>query len=392
MKETSSQSRARFCPGCGEPVGRNVRFCGACGKRLSSESVPIPHAGGPPSPFAGLAVLVGFLTVGLALWVAVLAPAKAPGRLPLAQKPDEKGAPEAASGGTLPENHPPIEIPADVKRYIADLEAKAAARPKDLGAWKTVAEVEYRAGQIDRGYLDKAQASFRHVLEIDAKDLDALRGIGNIHFDHDQYAEATDSYTRYLALKPDDLNVRTDLGTMYLYGGKPEQAIAEYGKVLAKDPKFYQAHYNLAIAYARTGDTPKAREALGHALALAPDERTRAEIQAMIDRAEGGKGASEPTGSTEPKSFQGLVEASLRSHPIVGPKIVRFEWSSPSAGRVRLRDFPMQGMPEMARTKFLDRLQGDLDSAKRQSGLAGMGALELVDDPSGQVMMTVSTK
>jgi tetratricopeptide (TPR) repeat protein len=322
----------------------------------------------------------------------VLAPGKAPGRVPLAQRPpDEKAAPET-TGAALPENHPPIEIPADVKRYIADLEAKAATRPKDLAAWKTVAELEYRAGQVDRSYLDKALASFRHVLEIDAQDLDALRGIGNVHFDHEQYAEAVDPYSRYLALKPDDLNVRTDLGTMYLYGGKPDKAIAEYDKVLAKDPKFYKAHYNLGIAYAQTGDRPKAVEALGRALSLAPDDRTRAEIQTMIDRAAGREGPPASTGATEPKSFQSLVETSLRNHPIIGPKIVRFEWSSASAGRVRLRDFPMQGMPEMVRTKFLDRLQSELANAKRQSGVAAAGELELVDDPSGQVMATVSAK
>jgi tetratricopeptide (TPR) repeat protein len=393
MTETSLQSSARFCTGCGEPVGRDARFCSACGTRVSRQKTPAASDRRLPAPFAGFAVLVGFLTVGLALWVAVLAPGKVPGRVPLAQKSaDETVTPEASGGGALPANHPPLEIPADVKRYIADLEAKAAARPKDLAAWKAVAEVQYRAGQIDRGYLDKALTSFRHVLEIDAQDLDALRGIGNVHFDHEQYAEAVDSYSRYLAIKPDDLNVRTDLGTMYLYGGKPDKAIAEYGKVLAKDPKFYQAHYNLGIAYAKTGDTPKALEALGRAHSLAPDERTRAEVQAMIDRAGGGEGKSASSASAEPKSFQSLVEASLRNHPIVGSKIVRFEWSSAIVGSVRLRDFPMQGMPEMVRTKFLDHLQGQLASAKRESGVAGTGELALVDDPSGQVMATVSAK
>jgi tetratricopeptide (TPR) repeat protein len=393
MTETSLQSSARFCSGCGDRVVPGATFCSACGRKLSRRHAPAVGDNRPPAQLAGLVVLVGFLTIGLALWVAVLAPGKAPGRVPLAQKPgEEKVTPEATGGGTLPANHPPIEIPADAKRYIVDLEAKAAARPKDLAAWKTVAEVQYRAGQIDRAYLDKALTSFRHVLEIDARDLDALRGIGNVHFDHEQYAEAVDSYSRYLALKPDDLNVRTDLGTMYLYGGKPDKAIAEYGKVLAADPKFYQAHYNLGIAYAQTGDTPKALEALGRARSLAPDERTRAEVQAMIDRTGGGEGKSPSTAATEPKSFQNLVEASLRNHPILGPKIVGFEWSSATAGRVRVRDFPMQGMPEMVRTKFIDRLQGELANAKRESGVAGTGELGLVDDASGQVMATISAK
>jgi tetratricopeptide (TPR) repeat protein len=389
MRETSLQSTARFCSACGKGVGRDARFCGACGARLGA---PIAEDGRAASPFVGLAVLVGFLTIGLALWVVLLAPGNPPGRMPLAQKPAEERAAVETTGGTLPGNHPPLEIPADVKRYIADLEAKAKARPKDIGVWKTLAEIEYRAGQVDRNYLDKSIGAFQHVLEIDAKDVDALRGIGNVHFDHENYAEAIDFYGRYLALKPDDLNVRTDLGTMYLYAGKTDQAIAEYDKVVAKDPKFFKAYYNLGIAYAQTGDKPKSLDAFGRALSLAPDERTRAEIQTMLDRAEGRQEAGGAAGVAEPKSFQGLIEASLRNHPILGPKIVRFEWPSPNVGRVRLRDFPMQGMPEIARTKFIDHLQSDLANAQRQSGSAEAGELELVDDATGQVMAKVTAK
>src|SRR5262245_49309689 len=191
MTETSSQSPARFCSSCGAPVAHDAVFCSACGRRVvSRKDVPPLGDSRPPVRLAGLVVLVGFLTVGLALWVAVLAPGKAPGRVPLAQKPVEGNVmPEATSGGALPPNHPSLEVPAEAKRYITELEEKAAARPKDLAAWKTAAEVEYRAGQIDRGYLDKALTSFRHVLEIDAHDLEALRGIGNVYFDQEQYAE-----------------------------------------------------------------------------------------------------------------------------------------------------------------------------------------------------------
>src|SRR6266542_4351265 len=166
MTETSLQSSARFCSSCGEPVVRDAVFCSACGRRVPQQDLPALGDSRPPAQLAGLVVLVGFLTVGLTLWVAVLAPGKAPSRVPLAQKAvEENVVPEVTGGGTLPANHPPLEIPADAKRYITELEEKANARPKDLAAWKTVAEVEYRAGQIDRGYLDKALTSFRHVLE-----------------------------------------------------------------------------------------------------------------------------------------------------------------------------------------------------------------------------------
>jgi tetratricopeptide (TPR) repeat protein len=345
---------------------------------------------------AGLVVLVGFLTVGLALWVALLAPGKAPGRFPLAPKsPDEANASAAASspaGSGLPDDHPPLEIPPDVKKFIVELEQKAVSRPKDLDVWKNAAQVEYRAGQIDRAYLEKAEASFRHVLELDEKNLDAIRGLGNVHFDREEYRKAVEAYARYLAIKPDDMNVRTDLGTMYLYGGDPEKAIAEYDQVLARDPKFYQAHYNLGIAYSQEGQTAKALDSLGRARELAPDERTRQQIDTMIAHAKGGGEKASSVAAGEPKTFQGRVEEGLREHPIVGPKIAKLEWVSPAEARVRLRDFPMQAMPETVRQKFLDRLKGELVGAKRESGVAGPARLDLVDDQNGEVMATVSAE
>ena len=378
---------ARFCPGCGEPTALGARFCSACGARLDEQ--PLAPRGTQSLPLPALVVLVGFLAVGLSLWVLVLAPGKAPTRAPLAPKQPEETAP--AGGGAqpaLPQNHPPLEIPADVKGYIADLEKKAAAAPKDLGVWKTVAEVEYRAGQVDHEFLPKAEASYRHVLELDGKNLDALRGLGNVYFDREQYPKAVESYQRYLALKPDDVHVRTDLGTMHLYDGKSDLAIAEYEKVIAADPKFYQAHYNLGIAYAQKGDKAKALGELGRARELAPDERTKKQIEAMVEQAQR-DGGSAAAGAAARKGFQELVEDALRGHPIAGPKVVRLEWSAPTEGRVRLREFPMQGMPEMVRQKFLDRLQRELADAKRQSAAAGPATLELVDDASGEVMATV---
>ena len=387
MRDTTTAPTAvRFCPGCGKPVGSAARFCSDCGRRLGGDPKPAPRPQAILSPYAGLVVLVGFLSIGLAMWTLVVAPRRGPERLPLAQKESPPPSAGQPSIGGLPENHPRLEIPADVKKHIGEMEAKAAAEPKNLEAWKVVADVEYRAGQIDRTYLDKAEASFRHMLTLDAKNLDALRGLGNVHFDREEYSKAVESYQGYLAVKPDDPSVRTDLGTMYLYGGDPDKAIAEYDKVLAEDEKFYQAHFNLAIAYAKKGDKPKALASFARARELAPDDGTRKQIDAMADRttAAGRAGAAEG-----PKSFEQLAEDALRGHSIVGPKIVAFQWPSATVGQVRLRDFPMQGMPEMVRQKFLDRLKGDLADAKRRSGATGAAKLDLVDDASGQVMATV---
>jgi len=385
----SAQSAPRFCPACGKPTA-GARFCGDCGARVASDAAPAGSTSSAAPTNAGFLVLVAFLSIGLVLWTFVVAPRRAPERLPLAQREAPPSA-GPVSPGVLPENHPKLEIPSDVKKTIDQMEAKAEADPQNVHAWKVLAEVEYRAGQIDRSYLDKAETSFRHVLTLDSKDLDALRGLGNVHFDREEYDKAVDSYLAYLAVKPEDPSVRTDLGTMYLYGGDADKAIAEYGKVLAKDEKFYQAHFNLGIAYAQKGDVTKALASFARARELAPDDAARQQIDAMSERTKAASsGGASGEGGNE--SFQQRTENALRGHPIVGPKIVAFRWQSATVGEVRLREFPMQGMPEMVRRKFLDRLKVELTDAKDKSGAAQAAKLDLVDDASGQVMATVNVE
>ncbi len=361
----------------------------ACGARLASGGAAAAGAASDGrAQRLGLLVFGGFLTLGLVLWVTILQP-QASGRLPIAQKPSAAGAAaEAGANAGLPSDHPPIEVPAEVKTFIADLEKKAAEAPKDAVVWRQLAQVAYRAGQIDRQYLGKAEASYRHLLELDPKDLEAIRGIGNVHFDHDDYPKAIESYTRYLSLKPEDASVRTDLGTMLLYSGEEDKAVAEYRKALAGDPKFYQAHFNLGIAYAKKGDAAKATEAFTKAKELAPDDKTRTQIQTMMERSTEG---AETARAAPAPTFQGIIEQNLRTHQIVGPKVVTFEWPAPTRGRVLLDSFPMEAMPEAVRSKFLERLRGQLADARQKTAASGAASLELVDRASGKVMATVTT-
>jgi hypothetical protein len=74
----------------------------------------------------------------------------------------------------------------------------------------------------------------------------------------------------------------------------------------------------------------------------------------------------------------------------MGPKIVRFEWTSPLAGRVMLQNFPMTAMPPEVRDKFTTRLTDTLRSAADANGVSGPARIELADVSSGTVMATVT--
>ena len=358
----------RFCPACGAPAVPAANFCTACGGALRGGAGRSTSAAGWREQMPALVVFGAFLAIGLGLWISVLAPGDAPERMPLARQQQPPAVPSAGDGGELPADHPPLALPADVTKFIADLEKQADASPNDLATWKRLGDVEYRAAQIDKSHLPKAENAFRKVLALAPKDLDAIRGLGNVHFDRDEYPQAIEQYARYLEIDPKDASVRTDLGTMHLYTGDPKKALAEYDKVLAADPKFFQAHFNKGIAYRRAGDEEKAKESFEKARALAPDERTKQQIAAAL-----GEGAppSAPGDAAPQGSFQGIVERTLREHPIAGPKVVGFEWPAPTSGKVLLEAFPMEAMPQPIRERFLARLEKSSRTRARRPGGRG---------------------
>src|SRR5690242_21840162 len=182
---------ARFCPECGTPAIANAKFCIECGTSLARGAAGTAAAapGGWQLTTAGLSVFGLFVVGGLGIWAAVLSPSPptpGPGRVP--RDTPAQAAPRATAQADLPPDHPkvPMQIPAEVKTFIDALAKKAAAAPKDLATWSRLAQVYYRTAQVDSSYYDDAKAAFEHVLELDDKNLDALRGLGSIHFELDE--------------------------------------------------------------------------------------------------------------------------------------------------------------------------------------------------------------
>jgi tetratricopeptide (TPR) repeat protein len=187
---------------------------------------------------------------------------------------------------------------------------------------------------------------------------------------------------------------------MYFQSGDSERAIVIYREVLAKDPSFLQAHYNLAITYHRKGDSAAALASLEEARKLAKEDAVRAQIDQAIASVKGGApptgGDGAPAGQAAPAAastvgtpFQRQVEETFRGHTIMGPKIVRFQWSGPTTGRVMLQNFPMAAMPPEVREKFTTRLTETLRSAADANGVTGPAKVELADVSSGSVMATI---
>lgn len=399
---------ARFCPQCGTNTLPEARFCAACGTAIpgtgKTTRTQTTTLAAPPSwrnQLPGLAVLGSYLLIGSLLWFGVLRTQPFP-------RVDGSPADGPPTGGPqeLPQNHPPVKLPEEVRTKITEFANKAKEQPKDLSTWKSLAEMQFRASQIEASYRSAALESFKHVLELAPNDTEALRGIGNIYYDFEEHAKAVDYYKRYLELKPDDSGVRTDLGTMYLYSNNLDQAISEYQTVITKEPGFFQAYFNLGVAYNEKGQKDKSVEALNKAKNLTPDQNVRERIDQFLTQISGpvspavAQGTppntpSSPTvqGTIDPSlsPFQQSVEQVLRSANIMGERINRIEWASPTEARVLLQNFPMSAMPPQVRAGLIGKLQTKILEAKEAAKISDAAKIELIDLDSQQVMETLNS-
>lgn len=393
---------ARFCPQCGVPAVPQAKFCAACGAAMPGQPSPPPSSVASSAPASartltpGLLVLTFYLIAGLGVWLFVLR---------TQPFPSVSGGTEgqASTGGsTLPQTHPEVAIPADAKKFLADLAIAANAAPQDLKTWKSLAEAQARASRIDSSYRSAALSSYRHVLDLVPNDLDALRGIGNVYYDLEEFPKAIESYQKYLTLKPDDANVRTDMGTMYLYSRDIDRAIAEYQTVVSQKPEFFQAYFNLGIAHQEKGETAKARELLARARTMTADKTIQERIDQVLAQFDSGSavaGMSPP--STLPPSapsiasalspFQQTVERIFRAHEIMGPRINRIEWPAAVRARVLFQNFPMSAMPPEVRERFLGKLREQVNDAKKTNRIGDAVTIELIDADTDQIMDTLST-
>ncbi len=386
---------ARFCPQCGTKTIPKAHFCTDCGEPLSDAG---SKAGGKKAkgsaataatveqrwPLPGIIVLSCYLAVGIGLWVFVLRTE------PFTPAPT--GSTQASTGGSaLPQNHPEVALPEEVTSRIAELVAQANAAPQDPNAWRTLAEVQFRASQLDASYRSAALASYRKLFELAPSDLAALRGLGNVYYDLEEHHTAIEYYQRYLALKPDDASVTTDLGTMYLYTGQVDQAIASYQSVLAKQPGFFQARFNLGVAYQEKGLPEQALAALQQAKSLTDNTAIQARIDQLLEQFSNGTLPSRTASPTPASAFQQAVEALFRSHEMMAPKIVRIEWLSSTQAQVFFRNFPMAGMPQTVRDGFREKLRGQLIDAGQKTGSSEVATVELIDIDTQQVMETLTT-
>ncbi len=423
-----TEGTARFCAACGERLQATARFCAGCGAAAGTAPAAAPSL---RDQMPGLVVLVLFLVVGLAVWIGVLQPGARTSSAPTrgGGGPNVAGGPPGGppgAAGEMPTDHPPVGLPDEAKKFIVQLTDKAKAAPQDVAAWKSLAQVQARATEMDPSYGPQALESWQQVLKLAPDDGDAIRGIGNVYYDQQKFDLAAAEYEKFLKAHPEDASVRTDLATAYLYQRQIDKAIATYQEAIAARPNFLQAHFNLGLAWEAKGERDKALASLDKSRELATDDETRTRIdrvKTQLLSTPPGAAAAGITGSgnapnTAPAAagapgapaagapphgpatggaplpqgtdYPSQVEAQLRAHQILGPKIQKVEWPEPGRARVLVADFPMTSMPEFARNLFRTRLETIVGDAKQKFAVTEARTIEIADAADGTTMETVT--
>ncbi len=78
-------------------------------------------------------------------------------------------------------------------------------------------------------------------------DKEALKQLGNVYFDSNQFEDSIEAYKKYLVFDPNNPNVITDLGVMYRRAGNPEKAIESFNLAIKSNPEFETARFNKGI-------------------------------------------------------------------------------------------------------------------------------------------------
>jgi cytochrome c-type biogenesis protein CcmH/NrfG len=121
----------------------------------------------------------------------------------------------------------------------------------------------------------------------DPRNFEALRELGNLKYDGEDFAGAAAMYTKALEVRPDDVNVRTDRGTALYRANRVEDSIAELQKVLVMSPTHPQALFSLGMILLQAkNDRPGALALWNKLIETNPDFPDIATVKEVIREVE----------------------------------------------------------------------------------------------------------
>ncbi|MGH9372426.1 MAG: tetratricopeptide repeat protein [Vicinamibacterales bacterium] len=123
--------------------------------------------------------------------------------------------------------------------------------------------------------FDEARAAaLRATAEKNASDAGIRVQLGDLYFDAERFADASQWYEAALEVDPRNVNASTDLGITYYYMNQADRALAQFDRSLALDPRHTKTLLNIGIvrAFAKQ-DLEGAAKVWQQVVEVAPDSQ-----------------------------------------------------------------------------------------------------------------------
>ncbi len=121
------------------------------------------------------------------------------------------------------------------------------------------------------GQLQKAEQSYRNILEIYPEHADSLHGLGVIACQAEKYDEGTDLFKKAVQIKPDFADAFYNMGGALTVQRKPEHAVACWRKTVEIKPDHAEAHYNMGKTLHKLGRLGEAAACFRKAKDIRPE-------------------------------------------------------------------------------------------------------------------------
>jgi tetratricopeptide (TPR) repeat protein len=406
-----------FCPNCGSKLPAQSKFCPQCGSQLNPASAGTQNGGLSstvaaastthdanslvPSAKAGLtskhylavlllAVAIWFPAWMIQEWKAGVKPTK-----PFEQTTAIQSTP------TL-EQDPGLQAVFTAAKNAPDnLEAQQSLAAALV---QKIRETETPSNDL----IFSAMEALAGVLRLKPDEPNALIAMADISFNQQVFSKASEYYARYLALQPRDHDARARYASSLSFGAKFDDAIKELKAVLKEDPKNFHASAYLAITYAQMGKKADALSAAEVALPLAPNDEARARFSNFVQEVKKGAKDAKPavqesaapsldsskdtqsiSRSTALAATAGnaveVISSFIKGNSVAGRKFVEAKETTPGTVALYFKEFPMEGMPEYVRNKFVN-------SIKLKALDLGVQTLSFVDQDTGTEMVRAQVK
>jgi tetratricopeptide (TPR) repeat protein len=343
----------KFCSKCGSKCEVSANFCGSCGSPLTKTSKKNNIRLLP------LFVIIIIGIIGSSILITYS------DRF-IGKKPTQSVSNHASANQ---------KNPADDNQKIKELRAEIEINPKSISNLKALSAELWsllpNEGDPSPSLVLEIIDTLSKVLVLDDKDSESLLMLANITFNQKVFTKSSEYFQKYLVLHPEDLEARSSYASTLTFLGRPKDAISELDKVLLSDPNAFKPLAFKAITLSQMEKFEEAKTIGTKALGFAPNDEARKRFQGFLDSLSGMRNQNkEPT-----------IVTFLKSHQIVGPKVINFKVSEDTA-TVYLKNFPMEAMPPFVREKFDQTVTGKLS----ESG--AIKHLKLVDNETQSVLAT----